>query len=382
MRLTLQFAQHRPTLVDGWLGNPDWRLGPRVPVATLRASLDELLLKAEREALASDETDAPRVAYLRGQLRALSHVASRLSGESTRFADEVQLAFGVPLPEIDREQAAVARTGLDAELRGEGRLRERYLDFTRHFEVPETRFDQTLAAAIRVCRARAAPLLLPRTERVEIAFEPSSEWPAFARYAGRHTTIVTFGSKAGHNVASLLHTTCHETVPGHHAQHVLIDDALVTGRRWLEFQLAPAFGPHLLIAEGAAEAAVALALPDDEYAQVLGEFMDAAGFDRSDAPRLARVSRLAEALEPLVPGIIAQYLDNDRSREATIAALADEALIPDPERFLAFAERHRTNAVVYSLGKAVVSASLARHAANDRWTALTDLFTVKPFLTD
>jgi hypothetical protein len=134
VRLTLQFAQHRPNLAEGWLGDPEWKPGPRVPVATLRASLDELLLKAERGALAAvDETDAPRVAYLRGQLRALAHVASRLNGESTPFADEVRLAFGVPLPPIDREQAAAARKGLDAELGGEGRLRERYLDFTRHF---------------------------------------------------------------------------------------------------------------------------------------------------------------------------------------------------------------------------------------------------------
>jgi hypothetical protein len=224
--------------------------------------------------------------------------------------------------------------------------------------------------------------VLPRTERIEIAIEPSSEWPAFARYAGSHTTTITFGSRAGHSAASLLHTMCHEAVPGHHAQHVLIDDALVKGRRWLEFQLTPAFGPHLLISEGAAEAASSLALPDDEFAQILTEFLEVAGLDSSEAPRLARVTKLAQALEPLVPSIIGQYLDNDASREATIAALADEALLPDPEFFVAFAERHRTRAVVYPLGKSVVSALLARSTADRRWHGLTDLFTVKPFLTE
>src|SRR5688572_10046867 len=91
VRVTLQFAQHRPNLVEGWRGPPSWAPGPRLPVATLRDSLNQLLAQAEDPQLGNvDSTEAPRVAYLRGQLRALRLVARRLLGESFRFEEEVR----------------------------------------------------------------------------------------------------------------------------------------------------------------------------------------------------------------------------------------------------------------------------------------------------
>ena len=79
----------------------------------------------------------------------------------------------------------------------------------------------------------------------------------------------------------------------------------------------------------------------------------AAGLPSSDAPRLARVETLASDLEPAVPSIVARYLDNDASRDETATALARDALLPSPERFLSFAERQRTAALVHPIGKAV-----------------------------
>ena len=163
-------------------------------------------------------------------------------------------------------------------------------------------------------------------------------------------------------------------------QHVLVDDALVKGRAWLEFQLTPAFGPHLLIAEGAAETAVDLALPERTRAAIYrDELLPLAGLPVRDAQRLARIESLAMALEALVPGILQRYLDNAATTEATITALEQEALVSSPERFLAFAERHRSNAVVYPMGKAIVGAWVARAPQEQQWRQLQSLFTLKPF---
>jgi hypothetical protein len=221
--------------------------------------------------------------------------------------------------------------------------------------------------------------VLPADERVQIALDPAVEWAAFARYRGSHLTVVTFATQEGHDVAGLLHTVCHETYAGHHAQHVLIDDALVRGRGWLEFDLTPGFGPHLLISEGAAEAGADLALPPEVRQEAYARLLSAAGLPTADAARLARVVSLASDFETEVPSIVARYLDNDASREETARALAGDALLPAPEGFLSFAERQRTGALVHAIGKTVVTDAIGRVPEVERWRWLRDIFTLQPF---
>jgi hypothetical protein len=381
VQITLQFAQHRPSLVDAWTGPDGFKPGARVPVAELRASLDQLLTRvAAMRSADIDATEAPRLGYLRGQLNALTLVARRLLGESTSFAEEIRGSFGRNL-DSDAAGLADVRAALDAQLSGRDPLPQRYRAFRDRFLIPESRVDRVLAAAIDACRASVAPYIkLPADERVTISFDPAIEWDAYARYAGNHTTELKIASRDGHDVAALLHLACHETYAGHHTEHVLIDDALVKGRGWVEFQLSPAFGPHLLISEGVAEAAVDLALPETRRAALYRESLLAlAGLPTIEADRLARVETLGRELEAGVPTIVAQYLDNHLSEDAALERLRDEALIAAPERLLAFAERHRTGAVVYPLGKASVSRWLAPDDNAQRWLHVRDVFTRKPF---
>lgn len=383
VRITLQLAQHRPTLVDAWLGAAAWRPGPRLPVADLRVTLDELVARVNTikpEDL--DPTEAPRLTYLRGQLAALTLVTRRLLGDSTRFADEVRLAFGRPIPEPDTALAARARDALDQELKGPGSLADRYSGFRRQFVIVEERVDRVLAAAIDACRDATAPhVTLPADQRIDVEFDPAVEWDAYTQYLGDHHTRMRMASRRGHDVAGLLHLACHETYSGHHLQHVLIDDALVKGRGWTEFQLTPAFGPHLLISEGAAETAVDLALPESVRVVIYRDrLLPLAGLPTAEAARLARVETLAAALDGDVPRLVSSFLDNEASAEATAAALQTSGLMPAPERFLAFAERHRTAAVVYPIGKAAVGQWVAQASTDaERWRRLQDIFTLRPF---
>jgi len=386
VRLTLQLAQHRPGLVDAWTGPEAWRPGARLPVEDLRTNLDELVARVEKLRPADlDPTEAPRLSYLRNQLRALSMVTRRLLGESPTFAEEVRFAFGRDLPAVDRARLDEARAALAKEFGGDPAVADQYRSFRRQFVVPPDRTERVLRAAIEACRRATSPhVLLPPDERVDIAFDDSIEWDAYARYAGGHRTELAIARRDGHDVAALLHTACHETYAGHHMQHVFVDDALVKGRAWLEFQLTPAFGAHLLIAEGAAETAVSLALPENTRAAIYrDELLPLAGLPVKEAQRLARVETLAMTLEASVPGILQRYLDNAATTEATVTALEQEALVPSPERFLAFAERHRSNAVVYPIGKAVVRTWVSRTSRPaEQWRQLQSLFTLKPFTLD
>lgn len=383
VRITLQIAQHRPALVDAWTGPAAWQPGSRVPVADLRPALDSLIGRADTLRAADfDPTEAPRLVYLRGQLRALPIVVRRLLGESPGFSEEVRLAFGRDLPAVDGAALIAARAALSDELPGSEPLANRYLAFRRQFLIPAQHAARVLSAAIGACRRATMPhVALPPDERVDVVFDDSIGWDAYARYAGGHRTILTVAPSGEHDVAALLHTACHETYAGHHMQHVLVDDALVKGRGWVEFQLTPAFGPHLLIAEGAAETAVDLALPESARAAIYrDELLPLAGLPVRDADRLARIETLALTLEAAIPRIVQRYLDNAASAEATVDALQQEALVSSPERFLAFAERQRAGAVAYPVGKAVVSEWIARRATGDnRWRRLQGLFTLEPF---
>src|SRR5262245_98933 len=95
VRLTLQLAQHQPSLVETYLGADSLRPGPRVPVGDIRVGIDEL----ERETAAlsaaggGDRDHQRRVRYLAGQAQALQTAARRLAGEGMRFADEARAAM-------------------------------------------------------------------------------------------------------------------------------------------------------------------------------------------------------------------------------------------------------------------------------------------------
>lgn len=381
VRLTLQFAQHQPSLVDAWVGPENWRPGPRRPVAELHAALDDLQARLER-VRDVDRTERARLEYLRRQLGALKVAARRLSGESTRFADDFESLFAGRVPMHEAVDLTRERAALERELPGDGMLVDRIAAFRRQFVVPAERVNKVFMAAIDACRSRTASHIeLPSDERVGVEFNSGGGTSGSAEYLGHHQTRVRLASSDGHDVAELLHLACHETYPGHHLQHVLIDDALVRGRGWMEFQLTPAFGAHAMLSEGWAEAGVDLAMPPAESARVYRDsLMPLSGIRADDAERLARIAALAtpftsEAVDP-----IARYVDNELPHDGALQVLRERALILSPERVIALAERRRAAAVVYAPAKRAVSSLYRDGDTNAKWRKLHDAFTVTPFV--
>ena len=85
-----------------------------------------------------------------------------------------------------------------------------------------------------------------------------------------------------------LRLACHEGYPGHHVQFMLIDDELAGRRGWREFELTPAFGRHLLVTEGAAEAGAEMAFPlESRVALYRDVLLPIAGLPPQDAGRIA-----------------------------------------------------------------------------------------------
>ncbi|MGD9904237.1 MAG: hypothetical protein AB7U83_12295 [Vicinamibacterales bacterium] len=383
VRLALSLARHQPSLVDTWLGPAAWGDVPREPVALVAGRLAALRHALATAAPAADALDDARRRYLHGQLQALTLAADRLAGVSRTFADEAQQAFGVRPPARDAAAADRLRQELSERLPGRGSLPERHAAFRAAHAVPPTRVEATFTAAIDWCRVAARPhLSLPAGEAMTISAADERGWAAFSRPHDDRRSDIWVARGGGSNVAHLLQLAAHEGTPGHHAQHVLATAALVNARGWTERALTPAFGPHRLIAEGAAEAGAELLLPTATRERVCADvLLPAAGQRPALAPQLVAVERLVAALDGEVADIAAEYLDTPLGSEAAAALLRDRALVLDPHGMLAFIERQRSRVLAYPLGRRLVGDALAAIPAPDRWrrfAAITTVLDVDP----
>lgn len=374
VRVALQLAQHDPGLIEDWRGPDSWRPGPRQPVAPLLKQIETLQQDLRAH---SDPVTADRRGYLAAQLAALRFSAQRLLGQSGTFDHEAEKAFGhkpspAPATRLESGRAALAR-----ELPGSGSLVDRYAAFKKSQTVDPSKAEPLLKAALAACRAATiASLTLPDGETVELAFVDDSPWDAFAHYLGGHRTKITFNRRASVDVSRVLRLACHEGYPGHHVQFMLIDDELVSRRGWREFELVPAFGRHLLVTEGAAEAGAEMALPIQSRIAVYRDvLLPIAGLPPRDAARIARVEQLVWSLEPAAIEIIRGYLDHTLSQSAAIDRLRSEALTLEPEALLAFAERRRTGVLAYPEGREAIW----RTIGHDDLKGIRSLFVEHPF---
>lgn len=400
VRIALQLARHQPSLVEQWTGPEDLARGLRVPVAMLQTELTALVADAERAAadpLASAAlararadaratnrpvpmdavADAIRVTYLVGQIRALDDAASRLLGVSRPFADQARRTFGQAAPPRDGADLDARRAELSALVPGVGSLAARHAAFRRAAAVPPDRVEAVFRAAVDWCRtAAAAHLTLPSGETLTTRAEGTTGWAAFSQPSGPRSSELRVARGGGADAAHLLQLAAHEGTPGHHAQHVLARVALAEGRGWSERHLHPAFGPHRLCAEGAAEAGAALLLPEETRIRILAELLlPAAGQPPALAAQLVRVERRAAALDLEVAYIAADYLDTSLSSEAATARLRDDALVLDPAGMVGFIEKQRTHLLAYPLGRRLVTAALGSGENAVRWARFADIST-------
>jgi hypothetical protein len=347
-------------------------------VAAIQARIGDLRTAMSGMPPAADEPERARRRYLAGQVQALAVAAGRLAGASATFADEAAEALGARPPARDTAALDRVRQELSERLPGRGSLAERHAAFRQRSAVPAGKVEAVFAAALAWCREAVAPHLpLPAGERIALIASDQRGWAAFSRPHDPRTSDVWVSRHGGSDVAHLLQLAAHEGTPGHHAQHVLGTADLVEARGWTERALSPAFGPHRLMAEGAAEAGAELLLPLDMRTRVCAErLLPVAGQRVVVAARVARVERLVAALDLEVAHIAADYLDSPLGTEAATTRLRDDALVLDPAGMLAFIERQRSRVLAYPVGRRIVGAALEGTPTAARWTRFAAINTL------
>jgi hypothetical protein len=356
VRAALQLAQHDPSLVESWRGPASLEPGARVPVADVMERITSL--QRDIDLLASDisnSVEKRRIDYLDAQVRGLRLSAERLLGRATSIDDQARDEFAMAFSSIDQARVQQALAGIDRLLPGSAPLASRVAGFRNGLVIPPDRRMAVMEAALAACRDAVAPLIdLPDNDRVTLAFKKGLAWDAFARYEGGGHTAIDINDDSPLDVSRAARLACHEGYAGHHAQHVLIDRA-VSRQPWPELQLTPAFGRHLLFAEGAAEVGADLALPDARRAALYRETLfPTARLDPVRIGTLIGLEGLLPELLPIVTDVARRYLDGPLAREAAIDRLRDEALLTNPAGTLAFIEKRRARALVYIEGRRAI----------------------------
>ena len=382
VRLTLQLAQHQPSLVESWLGSSAWRPGARRPVVELLAEISRLAAEFD-EVNRKVNTLPARVQYLRRQVASLLLAARRLSGESMTFRQEARATFGedaaalLPDPEADTARSSDelrARTNLEQRLPGRGPLQRRYVAFRARHAIAPARLDATLQAALGLCRAQTlSHVPLPDNEQVHLEAVAGLGLEGFASYETRFRSHLQINTSGPIDIARVAWLMAHESYPGHHMQHVLADRDLVQEQGWAERALSPGFGWHLLAAEGAAEAGAALLLDGDAFAAVCRELAPAAGTPPSAIADLVAVHRAVASLDRVIARVAESYSDHTVNRETAVEQLTEEALVPDATQLLAVIERQRTRVLAYPIGRRLVAAHVVAAPADRRWDRLAQI---------
>jgi hypothetical protein len=245
LKLGLRLGRHVDGIVDSYSGPPE--LAAAVDSEPLR---DPASLASDAEQLLGEVEDG----WLRDQLRGLWTCAAFMADPPGSYADEVEGSYGVRPFHTDESVFEAAHQQLEELLPGAGTLAARYESWRKSTAVPADRIETCVAALIEQARAwtrGVAPL--PDGEGVDLEVVHDRAWLAFCEYRGGLRSRISFNADLPISAFELLHVTCHETYPGHHAERACKDDLLVRGQGRLEETLVLMPTPQSLLSEGIAE---------------------------------------------------------------------------------------------------------------------------------
>jgi hypothetical protein len=378
VRLALTFAAHDPDYVDAYFGPPAWRDEAEarpVALAELAAETDELLAGlegAEREDL--EEVERLRLGALAKRLESMRLRMRMVSGERLPFDEESRVLFDAVAPDHDAAHFQSILDEIDALLPGEEPLSQRVEAFRQQFAIPVDRLDAVFEAAIDECRRRTlAHIELPAGESFAIEYVTDKPWSGYNWYQGDFYSLIQINTDLPIFISRAVDLGCHEGYPGHHTYNALLERHLVDDRGWIEFTVAPLYGPSSPISEGSANYGVEMAFPGAERAAFEREVLfPLAGLDASRAELYYQLADLLERLDYAGNEAARDYLDGQIDRQEAEAWLVRYAL-SSPERAaqrVRFFDTYRSYVINYNLGRDLVRRYVERRAGDDpeaRW---------------
>ena len=247
----------------------------------------------------------------------------------------------------------------------ERELAERYID---RFAIPKDKLQSVMRAAIGYAQLRVhGHVQLPPNERFELELVGDKPWSAYNWYQGNCTSLIQVNAEQPVGILRVIQLASHEGYPGHHVYNCLLEQNLVRGRNWPEYQVNPLYSPQGLIAEGSADYGIELTFPGKQRLDFERELFELAGFDPAQLDTYDRVTRAAKDLGPAAIEAARRYLDGAMDAGATMQWLQKYALA-SPERArqrIAFFDKYRSYIVNYSYGEDIVADYVERQGGKE-----------------
>jgi len=382
VKLVLSVGRLDPDYVDAYYGPEDWRtLAEAGP-----ASAGQLHLEAGGliEQLAgipkpADEMAALRHTYLTTQLASVRSRLAMLKGERLTFDEESRALYDAVAPLHGDDYFQQIIDTLEPLLPGPGALIERWQAFRSAYVIPPDKLDSVFRAAIDACKARtAARLDLPQGENFNLEYVTGKTWSGYNWYKGGFESLIQINTDLPIYIDRAIDLACHEGYPGHHVYNMMLEQAMVQDRGWIEFSVYPLFSPQSLIAEGTANYGIEMAFPGGQRVAFEKEVLfPLAGLDPAGADAYYEVLREVEKLSYAGNEAARRYLDGEIDAVGAAEFLTLFAMMP-PERAtqrVGFIDQYRAYVINYNLGQDLVRAYI--EAAGDteeaRWEAFEAL---------
>lgn len=317
------------------------------------------------DSLPQQHFEPQRAAYLAKMLRALETVGRRLQGERLSLQEEVLRCYDLHvnwLPESIFEQAHAL---YDEALPGSGSLAERFQQWQAASTLPPEKVHLLpvfLQHGLDEIRRRTRELVpLPVDEQVEI--QPVVDRPvrAIACYLGNHRSRIYLNPAVPFPLTDLFYVLCHEGYPGHLAEAVLKDEALVQQRGYIEQRVELPVAPSFVISEGLALLAHEMLFAPGEAEQWLAEHIyPEAGMypDGSDLTKIQRATDLLFGVSCNAAWLLSEGRTDTEVKEYLMRyALMDAEAA---QRQLASLQRpfHETYIFTYFYGRQLLEAKL------------------------
>jgi hypothetical protein len=389
VKLVLALGELDPGYVDAYYGPPQWRdeaKAQHLSAAQIERQAQQLidgLNTLAPEPLPQDpELPRLRQVYLRKQLGAVRARAQMLQGRHFSFDEEARALYDIDAPHYSDSQFEPQLKQLDALLPpGPADLADRYNRYIGRFAVPKERLQSVMQAAIDRARAQVRRHLeLPPGEHFELALVERKPWSAYNWYQGGYYSRIEVNTDPVVSISRVIQLASHEGYPGHHVYNSLLEQQLVRGQGWPEYQVYPLYSPQSLIAEGSADFGVDLTFPERERLDFERELFALSGFDPAELETYDRVMEAAKALGPARIEAARRYLDGRMDTEATVAWLRRYTLASEQSarQRVEFFDQYRSYMVNYSYGEELVRAYVeaqggAEAGSDGQWRAFVRL---------
>ncbi len=382
VKLVLSVGRLDPDYVDAYYGPEAWRTQAEAAVASsgqlyFQASgLIEQLAEISKPAI---EMEALRHTYLTTQLASVRARLSMLKGERLTFDEESKALYDAVAPTHGDDYFQQIIDSLDPLLPGDGTLIERWEAFRSGYVIPPDKLDAVFRTAIDACKERtAARLDLPQGERFNLEYVTGKTWSGYNWYKGGFESLIQINTDLPIYIDRAIDLACHEGYPGHHVYNMLLEQALVHERGWMEFSVYPLFSPQSLIAEGTANYGIEMAFPGGERIQFERESLfPLAGLDPASADVYYEALQAVEQLSYAGNEAARRYLNGEIDAGQAAELLTRFTLI-SPERAaqrVGFIDQYRAYVINYNLGQDLVRAYVeaAADTPEARWEVFAAL---------